>query len=260
MLLLPLILSFLPSPDFATPATDLRVLMVGNSYTAGTWQAFQEFAAADAQVSLTLQVATRGGWTTLDHYQNRQSLAYQNGSYSLLDLLQLEAWDYVVIQEQSTRPSQAYLGNVVERNQFKRGMLNLDTVIKREAPTAEVVYFQSWPRNYGNSYLQSYFSNEPAQMHQATAAAYAQAAAATGADSVHVGTAWNYSMHQNPGLTLHKSDGSHPNAAGGYLAGAMFYAYLYDLNPVGNSFTAGLPAADVSWLQDLAYGAWQLLD
>ena len=61
-------------------------------------------------------------------------------------------------------------------------------------------------------------------------------------------------------LTLHKSDGSHTNAAGGYLAGAMFYAYLYDLNPVGNSFTAGLPAADVSWLQDLAYGAWQLLD
>jgi len=238
----------------------INVLMIGNSYTAGTWRHFSDFAAADPNTSLTLQLATRGGWTALDHYQNRKSAVYQSGSYSLLDLLALETWDYVVIQEQSTRPSQAYLGHTIERNQFERGMLNLDTVIKREAPSAEVIYFQTWPRNYGNSYLTTYFSNEPKLMHKATATAYAQAALATGADTVHVGSAWNYSMYQNASLSLHSGDGSHAGAAGGYLAGAMFFAYLYDLTPVGNSYSGGLSPADVSWLQSLAEGAWQLLD
>jgi hypothetical protein len=269
--LLPLLLWLLPTPaaDLPTPAANaapysaaqhINVLMIGNSYTAGTWRHFSDFATADPNTTLTLQLATRGGWTTLDHYQNRQSMAYQSGSYSLLDLLAQETWDYVVIQEQSTRPSQAYLGHTIERNQFERGMLNLDTVIKREAPLAEVIYFQTWPRNYGNSYLTSYFSNEPKLMHKATATAYAEAALATGADTVHVGTAWNYSMYQNAGLTLHSGDGSHAGAAGGYLAGAMFYAYLYDQTPVGNTYSGGLPQADVDWLQALAEGAWQLLD
>ena len=249
-----------PTTAGSATAQHLNVLMIGNSYTNNSWSHFVDFAAADANTTLTLELATRGGWTTLDHYQNRQNTVYQGGSQSLLDLLNQEAWDYVVIQEQSTRPSQAYLGHIIERNQFERGMLNLDVVIKREAPTAEVVYFQTWPRNYNNSYLTTYFNNEPREMHRATSTAYARAATATGADIVHVGTAWNYSMYNNPGLTLHSGDGSHAGNAGGYLAGAMFFAYLYDQSPVGSSYTAGLSQADSDWLQSLADGAWQLLD
>ncbi len=271
MLLLPLILWLLPPgmtlPDMVPPAapnqpaaTHLNVLMIGNSYTAGTWRSFEDFVAADPNTTLTLQLATRGGWTVLDHYQNRQSAVYQSNSYSLLDLLNQQAWDYVVVQEQSTRPSQAYLGHTTERNQFERGMLNIDVVIKREAPTAEVVYFQTWPRNWGHSYLVSYFNNEPSEMLHANKVAYAQAAKATGADIVHVGAAWNYSMYQNTALTLHSGDGSHAGAAGSFLTGAMFFSYLYDQSPLASSFSGGLPQADADWLLSVADGAWQLLD
>lgn len=270
-LLLPLLLWLLPPaptadvvaaplPPAAPQAQHLNVLMIGNSYTAGTWRSFSDFVAADANTTLTLQLATRGGWTVLDHYQNRQSAVYQSNSYSLLDLLNQEAWDYVVIQEQSTRPSQAYLGNSNERNQFERGMRNIDTVITREAPTAQILYFQTWPRQWGNSYLTAYFNNEPREMHRATSTAYAQAANANGADIVHVGSAWNYSMYHNTALSLHSGDGSHAGAAGAYLTGAMFFAYLYDLSPVGSSYQGGLAQTDSDWLQALAEGAWQLLD
>ncbi len=234
-----------------------KVLMIGNSYTNGGWTAIQGFANADPAVTLQLEVAANGGWTTERHYDSRLQKSYDGGAKSLEDKLRQEPWDFVVIQEQSTRPSQAWIAPGVERTGFQYGMLHLDAYVRQEAPTATVMYFQTWPRDWGSSYLRIYFHSDPVEMQQATNGAYFRAAQATGSEIVPVGSAWAYSMVQRGGLQLHAGDGSHAGPAGKYLTGAIFYSFFFDKSPLASSFSAGLPAADEQWMLWLADQTWQ---
>ncbi|KAA3607104.1 MAG: hypothetical protein DWQ01_15475 [Planctomycetota bacterium] len=245
------------SPTLApAPVEPLQVLWIGNSYTAQTQAYLAGFVAADASVELEAGVATQGGWTLWDHYANRLRPSYDGNTRSLEQKLQEKTWDVVILQEQSTRPSQAWLGNPSELAAFKDGVLQLDAYVRQWAPNATLRYFQTWPRAQGAAYLQAYFGNEPLAMHKATRAAYGAAAAATMTLITPVGDAWMYSMDQNPALDLHKPDLSHPDVPGAYLTGAVFYAFLFEKSPQGSSFQANLSTTDSAWLQTVAYRTW----
>src|SRR5688572_30892423 len=49
---------------------------------------------------------------------------------------------------------------------------------------------------------------------------------------------------KRPELNLYVADKRHPSLAGTYLAACTVLASVYRVNPVGNSYTAGLPAED----------------
>jgi hypothetical protein len=56
-----------------------------------------------------------------------------------------------------------------------------------------------------------------------------------------------------PELELYVPDKRHPSLAGTYLAACTVYAALLGKSPVGNAYTAGLPADVARHLQQVAW-------
>ena len=63
-----------------------------------------------------------------------------------------------------------------------------------------------------------------------------------GVGVVPVGEAWTTVLTIDPSIVLWQDDGSHPTAAGTFLAAAVFYAALFDADPVTASHGSGAPS------------------
>jgi hypothetical protein len=109
------------------------------------------------------------------------------------------------------------------------------------ASGAEPVLFLSWA-----------YQDAP-QMTQQLAAAYRQAGAANNMRVVPAGPAFAASIAKRPDLNLYAPDKRHPSLAGTYLGAAVVMASLFKTSPVGNSYTAGLPADVAQHLQTVAW-------
>src|SRR5262245_2898278 len=105
---------------------------------------------------------------------------------------------------------------------------------------ARTVLFMTW------GYQAGFASMQP----RATAA-YQELAKELKTDLVPVGLAWDKALKARPDLDLWM-DGNHATMKGAYLAACTFFAAFYGKSPVGNSFTAGLDAADARFLQESA--------
>jgi hypothetical protein len=109
------------------------------------------------------------------------------------------------------------------------------------AAGAEPVLFLSWA-----------YQDAP-QMTAELAAAYRQAGAANGMRVVPAGPAFAASIAKRPDLNLYAPDKRHPSLAGTYLAAAVVMGSLFKTSPVGNTYTAGLPADVAAHLQAVAW-------
>ena len=105
---------------------------------------------------------------------------------------------------------------------------------------AEPILFMSWA-----------YQDAP-EMTASLADAYNKAAAANALRVVPAGPAFARSLAKRPDIVLHASDKRHPSLAGTYLAAATVMASVYRISPVGNSYTAGLPADVAMHLQGIA--------
>jgi len=109
------------------------------------------------------------------------------------------------------------------------------------AAGAEPVLFLSWA-----------YQDAP-QMTDQLAAAYRQAGAANAMRVVPAGPAFAASIAKRPDLNLYAPDKRHPSLAGTYLGAAVVMASLFKTSPVGNPYTAGLPADVAAHLQTVAW-------
>ena len=106
---------------------------------------------------------------------------------------------------------------------------------------AEPVFFMSWA-----------YADKP-EMTEQLAAAYTQAGAANKAKIVPAGLAFARSIAQRPDLNLYVADKRHPSLMGTYLAACTVLASVYGASPVGNRYSAGLPADVAAHLQAVAW-------
>lgn len=106
---------------------------------------------------------------------------------------------------------------------------------------AEPVFFMSWA-----------YADKP-EMTEQLAAAYVQAGTANRAKVVPAGLAFARSRAARPDINLYIEDKRHPTMAGTYLAACTVLASVYGISPVGNSYTAGLPADVAAHLQAMAW-------
>lgn len=100
------------------------------------------------------------------------------------------------------------------------------------------------------------YSDKP-EMTEALAAEYIKAGKANDALVVPAGYAFANSLRKRPDIVLHIADKRHPTLAGTYLAACTIAASLYKVNPVGNKYTAGLPADVAAHLQQTAWDTAQ---
>ena len=106
---------------------------------------------------------------------------------------------------------------------------------------AEPILFLSWA-----------YQDKP-EMTAQLEAEYVKAGRANNALVVPAGPAFEASIARRPELSLYVADKRHPSLAGTYLAACTVLASVYKRNPVGNRYTAGLPADVAAHLQAVAW-------
>ncbi len=110
---------------------------------------------------------------------------------------------------------------------------------------AEPALFVSWA-----------YQDQP-QMTEQLAAEYTKAGRANNVRLVPAGPAFAASIAKRPDINLYAPDKRHPSLAGTYLGAAVVVASLFKTSPVGNSYTAGLPADVALHLQTVAWDTVQ---
>jgi hypothetical protein len=236
---------YLREPEMSGPRIEqysngksMRVLFIGNSYTFYNDMPgmIRELAAAAKEERPFVSVLEAPGGF---------SLAQQWESGRAAKLVDEGNWDYVVLQEQSQRPSLTQQQR--EREMYPAARLLCARIRKVDA---EPVFFLTWAHRAGDR------ENRPNDTYEAMQKrleeGYEEIAEELDAEVVSVGVAWQKALAKRPGLPLWADDGSHPSRMGSYLAACMFYAAFYERSPVGNSYTAGLSVADARFFQELA--------
>ena len=206
--------------------TPTRLLFVGNSYTSRN--DLPRLVAALAAAAETPRIVETAmivaGGASLKRHWNRGRVQ---------QALEASPWDHVVLQEQSTLP----VKNRVRHHENVR--LFVDPIRRRGARMALYVV---WAR-----------ANAPHTQRDLDTAA-AEIAAECDASVVPVGAAWASVLRERPDVALFEADGSHPTAAGSYLAACTFAERLLDVRVRGHAVSDRLKLdRDVaSYLQAVA--------
>jgi hypothetical protein len=178
---------------------DVRILFVGNSYTLrNDLPGLLAKLAAAARHPRHVHVETIfAGGASLRRHWNAGRVQRS---------LQAAHWDYVVLQEQSTLP-------VKNAQRYHEHVRLFAPEIVRHG--ARVVLYVTWSR-------------QSAPQSQAIITdAVKEIAAEVDALVVPVGVAWHEAIRQDPEVRLYAEDGSHPTAAGSYLAACVFHVALF---------------------------------
>ncbi len=226
--------------NLATPALTkkpLRVLFLGNSfiYVNNLPEMIRHLAeAGDDTLRFEAAQECPGGQTFEGHWQ----------SGAAERVLKQGHWDWVVLQEQSQRPS-------FTRHQLEDEMYPFARKLHQsiKAVGARPLFFLSWARRNGDR------DNVPndsfAAMQERLRTGYETIARELKDPVAPIGLAWK-TVREAGGPELFGEDGVHPNVAGSYLAACVLYAMFYGHSPSGNGYTAGLDIATARGLQDVA--------
>jgi hypothetical protein len=212
-------------------ASDVRILFIGNSYTARNQlpRLVADLAAAAAHARRVHTEAVVAGGASLRRHWNAgiAQRALTNGT-----------WDFVVLQEQSTLPlknPQRYHDNV---------RLFVGAIAAHGARTA---LYLTWSRRTAPD------------TQDAITDAVRRIAAEVKALVVPVGCAWQRAGREMPELQLYVEDGSHPSAAGSFLAACVFHVALFDEAVSGDAVADAL-RLDRALARKLQAIAWSSRD
>jgi hypothetical protein len=235
------ILAFFPLLGMAQVTS---VLFLGNSYT-GTNNLPGTFynLALSAGDSVYYDWNTPGGHTLEGHSTNANSLAKINE----------RDWDFVVLQDQSQRPSFPPSQVATQVYPYAEDLVN---TINTNSACTEPVFYMTWGRKDGD---QDNCPNYPPLctfegMQDRLRTSYLEMGFDNDARVAPCGAAW--AALKLDSLTFHDGlytgDGSHPSAWGQYLNACVFYATIFHKSPVGITWYSVVGQSDAEILQALA--------
>ena len=226
----------------------LKVLFIGNSYTRVNDLPSMITGLAEAAGGRRIEADSHlpGGRTFEKHLAERKALAK----------IRQKKWDVVVLQEQSLRP-------VIDRDLMFQYARTFHDEIKKQG--ARTVFYLTWARKnvpemqdgadpatspeYARAMyalmrsdtkrsddsldFQAWCKQNRAGLTAGLNGALLRSRARTCAEVAPVGKAWKTALAADKNLVLHRSDKSHPNPTGTYLAACVFYATLLGKSPVG---------------------------
>jgi hypothetical protein len=228
----------------------MRVLFLGNSFTS-----------RGPIPSLVGALAQSAGWPTPD-VQTRavdgQNLGYFRADATALGLIDRGGWDFVVLQDYSTRPTDATaVGG--DGAGFEADATWLYDRVKQASPGAQVRLFETWARGAAHPYYPTYYA-DPADMQgqlrrwysdaaQRAIPARSTAVSRTDVRVAPVGDAWERHLGTPSPLRLHDVDDYHAGPDGQYLTALVLYGAIYECQSAGLRSLLGLSAADAARLQ-----------
>ena len=190
-----------------------RVLFIGNSYTGyNNLAGMVEQLSASAGYPIITMSHTPGGTRLMHHAQSQQ----------VEDLIEMEAWDYVVLQAQSQEPSWPI--NQVQTEVFPYAQ-QLASKIRDNNACSMPTFFMTWGRENGDA---SNCANWPPVctyegMDSLLNERYQQMSDDNNGVTAAVGAVWRYLRDNNSQVDLYASDGSHPSIYGSYAAACTFF-------------------------------------
>ncbi len=211
-----------------------QVLFIGNSYTAGNNLPQMVYdVAISAGDTVVFDSNTPGGMTFQGHTTNATTISkIQSGN-----------WDFVVLQEQSQRPS--FSDAQVQVEVFPYAAI-LDSIINEYNPCAETMFYMTWGRKNGDA---------------SNCAVWPPVCTYEGMDSLlylrymmmgqmndavvsPVGAVWRYLRVNHPEIELYLGDESHPSVEGSYAAAVCFYSCFFRKNPTNVTFNSTVNSGD----------------
>ena len=208
------------------------VLFVGNSYTFYNDMptVYFENMAKACGYSVKVTSITKGAYTL-------EKFADPGDPYGkMVDtaLSAAGAYDFVILQEQSMRPSLDAVGK------FYEGTRKLAEKVRQAG--AQPVLYATWGRQTGNEKLTEYnMTNE--SMTWKLAAAYAAIGEELDIPVYHVGLAF-HDVYINSKIDLYSADGSHPSPTGSYLAAMTLFCGIFGVDPVDAPFSGSATAEE----------------
>lgn len=195
------------------------ILFIGNSYTyfndmpVALFQKIAESAGCDVQVTSI----TKGGWTLEKHADNADECGKAVDA-----ALRENRYDYVVLQEQSTRPAS-------DPEKFYAAVRALTEKIRVNG--AVPILYATWGRKSGSKVLAEHgWTNE--SMTEKLAAAYQTIGNELSIAVAHAGRAfYDVNTHHGETIDLYSADLSHPSVAGSYLAALTVFAAIFHCDP-----------------------------
>jgi hypothetical protein len=201
-----------------------RVLFVGNSYTYynDLPEVVRQLGAVTPGGAVEVESITPGGATLGDHWMTTGAR----------DAIEMGGHDVVVLQAQSLEWMNA-------KSFFGYGMLLSDAV---ETAGGRTLWYATWARREGDPVYTDFGLMNPEYMTRRIEQVYELYATMFGDDVARVGAAWQIALTEMPELVLHEPDGSHPLAAGTFLAACVIVQALTGETPgVPDPPPLGLP-------------------
>lgn len=219
-----------------------EVLFIGNSYTYtnNLPEMLRELALSNGD-TLIYDSYTPGGYTFELHSSDPNTIAK----------IKERKWDFVILQEQSQRPS--FPPSQVAVEVYPYAIL-LDSMINANHKCTETVFFMTWGRKYGDQLNCPFYPPVCtfAGMQQRLRESYLEMGNILSATVAPAGIAWKYSMEADSNVNLYLNDNSHPSIAGSYLTACVFYSVLFQKNPLGSTYISTLNPTTASFLQNIA--------
>lgn len=209
-----------------------RVLFVGNSYVyTNDLPRLVENIAASMGDRLSCTSNAPGGCTLQQHCQNQSMTLIRQGG-----------WDFVVLQEQSQRPSFPQAQVEVEVFPFAERLV--DSVYANN-PCCEPMFFMTWGHKYGDAGNAPYFPvlGTYEGMDSMLCERYTYMARSFDASLCPVGRVFRYLRENHADIDVYSPDNSHPSLAGSYAAACAFYVLFFHRDPDSIAFSATLPEA-----------------
>lgn len=220
------------SSTFTPVRGTTRVLFIGNSHTFfnDLPEMFQELARAGGY-EVEVDMSAQGGWSLSDHA----------ASTITLNKIEQQEWDYVILQERTS-----LIVDEPDEHAYPAIRLLYDKI---SAKDATLILFMTWgPRDGLPSAGYINFDAIQAQI----CSGYTDIADELGVIVAPVGIAWQNGIEKDSQLNLWNSDGAHPSREGSYLAACVFYAIIFQQNPEGLTYRAGLSEEIAQFLQTIA--------
>lgn len=221
-----------PSPA----ATDgSKILFVGNSHTFvnDVPGIFMELAY-EAGYEVDIYELSEGMYTLEQFADPDDELGAM-----LISALTTEAWDFVVLQENTSRA----LSGKAEKEMYPYAR-TLDEMIR--AAGGQTAFMMTWPMEKGMAFL-----SREAMLVQLSEG-YQNIAKELDALLIPGGEVFLKALNQIPDLQLWGDDGQHTSEEGAYLAACTAYAVLFQESPEGNAYLHGLDQETAGKLQAVA--------
>ena len=195
----------------------LDILFIGNSFTNGSLVP----GVRDLVISAGLPTPN-----CVNAAVNSQTLEWHRTNAATLAYVDQGGWDYVVLQEYSTRPTDSTTATNANPARFEQDATWFYDRVKLTSPNAKIVLFETWARHENNTMYPSQYANRDEMQqqlnywyhHAAFSYIPANATSAVKTDVVlaPAGEVWHADYH-GLNYNLHGGDLYHQNATGEHV-------------------------------------------